>query len=64
MMKLDYDNKRTRSTAVIEGAGDVENRSPFELFSDFYEQQNNQPMSPDQEAYMRGLIEKTWEDAQ
>ncbi len=64
MMKLDYDNKRTRSAAVIEGAGDVEHRSPFELFSDFYEQQNNQPMSPDQEAYMRGLIEKTWEDAQ
>ena len=64
MMKLDYDNKRTRSGAVISGDNDVENKSPFALFSDFYELQNNQPMSDEQSDYMNGLIEKIWEGEQ
>lgn len=64
LMKLDYDNKRTRTNAEINGTADVESKSPLELFSDFYELQNNQPMTDDQERYMRELIEKTWEDEQ
>ena len=62
LMKLDYDNKRTRSSAVIEGAAEVETKSPFDLFADFYELQNNQPMSEEQAGFMRELIEKAWED--
>lgn len=61
LMKLDYDNKRTRTSLEISGASDVESKSPLELFSDFYELQNNQPMSPEQSEYMKSLIEKTWE---
>ncbi len=61
LMKLDYDNKRTRTSLEIGGAVDVESKSPLELFSDFYELQNNQPMSPEQSEYMKSLIEKTWE---
>ena len=61
LMKLDYDNKRTRSSAEITGASDMERKSPFELFSEFYELQNNQPMNRDQDAYMKELIERTWE---
>lgn len=61
LMKLEYDNKRTRSNAVILGDEKVEAKSPYELFSDFYELQNNQPMSEEQSAYMKELIEKTWE---
>lgn len=61
LMKLDYDNKRTRSSAEITGASDMERKSPFELFFEFYELQNNQPMNEDQDAYMKELIEKTWE---
>ncbi len=61
LMKLDYDNKRTRSSAEITGVSDMERKSPFELFSEFYELQNNQPMNEDQDAYMKELIEKTWE---
>lgn len=64
LMKLDYDNKRTRTNAEINGTADVESKSPLELFSDFYELQNNQPMTDEQERYMRELIEKTWEDEQ
>ena len=64
LMKLDYDNKRTRSNMEISGASDVESKSPLELFSDFYELQNNQPMSQEQLEFMREMIEKTWEDKQ
>lgn len=64
LMKLDYDNRRTRSSVEIRGATDVESKSPLELFSDFYELQNNQPMNPEQFEYMKSLIEKTWEGEQ
>ena len=63
-MKLDYDNKRTRTTSQIDGATDVETKSPLELFSDLYELQNNQPMSDEQKAIVSDLIEQIWEDEQ
>lgn len=64
LMKLDYDNKRTRTTSQIDGATDVEAKSPLELFSDLYELQNNQPMSDEQKAFVNDLIEHIWEDVQ
>ena len=64
LMKLDYDNKRTRTTSQIDGATDVESKSPLELFSDLYELQNNQPMSDEQKAFVSDLIEQIWEDEQ
>lgn len=64
LMKLDYDNKRTRSNAQINSATDVETKSPLELFSDFYELQNNQKMTDEQDEFMRELIETTWEGRQ
>ena len=64
LMKLDYDNKRTRASMEINATADVESKSPLELFSDFYQLQNNQAMSPEQFDYMRELMEKTWEDKQ
>lgn len=64
LMKLDYDNKRTRTNAEIGGAADVESKTPLELFSDFYELQNNQEMTVEQSEYMSKLIENTWEGEQ
>jgi exonuclease SbcD len=64
LMKLDYDNQRTRASSSIEGAEAVESKSPLELFADFYELQNNQPMSGEQAAYMENLIETIWEGEQ
>ncbi len=61
LMKLSYDNKRTRSNQVIEGAVDVEQRSPLDLFSEFYEKQNNQELSEEQKAFVRSCIESIWE---
>lgn len=64
LMKLDYDNKRTRACGQIAGATDIERKSPLELFADFYEEQNNQPMSEEQEAFMCRLIENIQEDGE
>ena len=61
LMKLDYDNKRTRSNAEISGAADVESKSPLELFSDFYALQNNQLMNEEQTGFMQELIQNIWE---
>jgi exonuclease SbcD len=59
IMKLDYDNTRTRSSAEVEIP--VDNRTPFELFADFYETQNNRPMSDEQAELVRRLVERIWE---
>jgi len=64
IMKLDYDNKRTRSNLEISGTNDVERKAPIELFSEFYEKQNNQPLSAEQRTFVAGMIEKIWEGAQ
>ena len=63
LRSISYDNRRTRTEAQL-GAAAVEEKSPFALFSEFYEQRNNQPMSGEQADYMQKLIEKTWEEAQ
>ena len=62
LMKLDYDNKRTRNQSEINGAEDVEVKSPLELFAEFYEQQNGAEMSGEQMKHMEALIEKIWEE--
>lgn len=64
LMKLDYDNKRTRSSMTVDSGSNVDKKSPFELFSDFYELQNNQPMSEEQSDYIKDIIEKIWEGEQ
>ena len=61
LMKLDYDNARTRTANTITLAEDVEHRSPLDLFGEFYELQNNQPMSSAQAELMEQLIESIWE---
>lgn len=60
LMRLDYDNSRTRGSAEILGAAEVEHRSPLELFDEFYALQNNQPMRGGQRAYLQELIEQIW----
>ena len=62
LMKLTYDNTRTRSNAVLEAAEDIQHRSPLELFSMLYELQNNQPMTDTQRQYVQNLIEHIQEE--
>lgn len=61
IMKLDYDNTRTRNRQVVESVKDVQKKSPMDLFGELYELQNNQKMSKEQQEFMSALIEKIWE---
>ena len=56
LMRLEYDNKRTRSAADIGTAERVEEKSELELFREFYELQNNQSMTAQQEALVEELL--------
>lgn len=56
LMRLEYDNKRTRSNAEVRAAERVEEKSELELFQEFYELQNNQPMTEVQEQFVEELL--------
>ena len=62
IMKLGYDNTRTRSYQnPLEQQADVAT-SPLNLFRQLYEAQNNQGLNEQQDAWLRELIEKIWEE--
>lgn len=56
IMQLLYDNRRTRSSQEIDAAQSVEKKTEIELFREFYELQNNQPMTKQQEDFTEQLI--------
>lgn len=62
IMKLEYDNQRTRANHAIEAGEDPGQKQPLELFAELYELQNNQPMSEEQRTFAQQLIEKIWEE--
>ncbi|RKJ07246.1 exonuclease SbcCD subunit D [bacterium D16-54] len=57
LMKLEYDNRRTRESREVTGACEVEQRSELELFEEFYELQNNQPVSEKQREFVERMIQ-------
>lgn len=61
LMAVKYDNQRTRSVNTV-SAADSENKSAYELFSDFFKLQNNTDMSAEQSEYMQKLIEEIEEE--
>ena len=62
IMKLDYDNTRTRSHQNPLDQRVDARQTPLELFRQLYETQNNQPMSRQQDAFLAKLIESIWEE--
>ena len=61
LMKLDYDNQRTRADNSIQAANAIENKTPLELFNDFYREQNGQDLNDEQTAFLQKIIESIWE---
>lgn len=57
IMKLDYDNQRTRRNQELMKEEAAVEQSPMELLGQFFSQQNNQEMSPEQTEYARALME-------
>ena len=62
LMELRYDNARTRKNAEISGVKDLEKKTPLELFAEFFELQNNAPMSEEQSALVQEIVESIWEE--
>lgn len=57
IMKLDYDNTRTRAQNNIPGTNSIANKKPIELISEFYNMQNGQEMTKEQFDYITTIIE-------
>lgn len=62
IMKLEYDNKRTRAHQALDLDEHVEEKSPMQLFEEFYEKQNNQELNEMQRTYLEENIAKLWEE--
>lgn len=62
LMQLSYDNARTRSGVLAAPTEQTAQKSPLELAEIFYEGQNGQPMSDAQREFLRGLMERIWEE--
>ena len=60
IMRLEYDNSRTRAYATVPDAAETDSRTPLEIFAGLYEKQNGKPMSDEQTVLISGLIDKVW----
>ncbi len=61
IMKLDYDNLRTRAVYNSEIPDEVEKKSPLDLFQEFYNLQNGRDLTLEESTYVQSQIEKLWE---
>lgn len=61
LMRLEYDNCRTRENQKVTGTETVEKKSELEYFEEFFELQNNQPMNEEQRKFSEELIRKLGE---
>ena len=62
IMKLTYDNTRTRDQQNPLDQRVDARKTPLELFRQLYEAQNNQPMSEQQDEFLARLIGAIWEE--
>ena len=63
IMKLEYDNMRTRESRKINLDNMViENKNPLEIFSEFYKLQNNKEMNDEQKEIIKKIMEEVWEE--
>ena len=63
IMKLEYDNIRTRESRKINLDNMViENKNPLEIFSEFYKLQNNKEMDDEQKKIIKKIMDEVWEE--
>lgn len=63
LMRLDYDNKRTRAAKRMDFDLDIKvKKNENELLGEFFEKQNGKPMDRDQLEYTENLFKKIWEE--
>ena len=62
LMKLDYDNTRTRQDRAVTVPGEETKKDPLTLTEELFFMQNNRLMSDAQRDYMREIIRRVWEE--
>ena len=62
LMKLTYDNSKTKLNQNFSGEIEVENKSPIQLFGDFFKIQNNSEMTKEQKDFITKIIQEIWEE--
>lgn len=62
VMKLGYDNTRTRVTQTIDDGAVLEGKNPIDLFEELYEKQNNRQMSDEQKSFVQDIIDVIWKE--
>lgn len=60
LLRLEYDNSRTRAQQTMEVLPEAGKMDPETLFSAFYQMQNGEDMTDDMAKYMQGLIARLW----
>ena len=64
IMRLEYDNTRTRAAAIVPDAEGNDGRTPLEIFAGLYEAQNGKTMDEEQTGLVSNLIEEVWGEEQ
>lgn len=60
LMQMEYENKRTREQRTLTLQREPGKILPEDMFRKFYEDRNNQPLSEEQEDYLREKIDHIW----
>ena len=61
LMKLDYDNTRTKSYTEVDVTDQTDQKNPIELFHELFVMQNGIEMSKEQDAYHSDMMKSIWE---
>jgi len=56
IMEIVYDNAYTKENKSVENAKFIKSKTPFELFNQFYEVQNNQPLNEAQKEIVKEIF--------
>ena len=60
IIQLSYENSETQNTATLDEIISEKQKSPLEIFEDFFENRSGRSLSFEQKDYMKELIEKIW----
>ncbi|PWJ68279.1 MULTISPECIES: exonuclease SbcCD subunit D [unclassified Fibrobacter] len=60
LMQLRYNNSRTQSAANLDFEN-VDQKTPTEIFHDFFKEMNNREMEPEERDFVKDLIDSIWE---
>jgi exonuclease SbcD len=62
LMMLDYDNERTRNQHITVGDGKVEQKTPMELFGEFFSDMTKRELNEEECSFVQDIIDGIWEE--